>query len=48
MKNIKPLLKAVRRAGFTDAGDGFTCMECGREQESCYCGIPTWDEKGSK
>lgn len=25
---------------FTDAGDG-TCMECGRDREECYCGIPT-------
>ncbi len=48
MKKINYVLRRSQRVGFTDAGDGITCMDCGRERESCYCGIPTWDERGVK
>lgn len=45
---MKLILKRLLLVGFTDAGDGFTCMDCGREREFCYCGIPTGNERAAK
>jgi hypothetical protein len=30
--------------GFNDAGDGQTCMDCGRERDECVCSLGEDDD----
>jgi len=30
-------LSKISWAPYNDAGDGFTCMDCGREKDDCVC-----------
>lgn len=31
--------------GFNDAGDGQTCMDCGREKDECVCSLLDVDDQ---
>lgn len=37
-------LSKLSWVGYNDAGDGFTCMDCGREREECVCSLLDIDD----